>query len=140
MTTSCACPTTRTSTTSSSSCGPGRSCISSASARACAWPRRRWTRRISTSSTRPSINRRGKRTGCIAAKVAGRKNARPSNRFQRQCIRSARLCQPVFPDVLPKSEKFAGPGRNPGPASVRMEETATAGATFPLHAGVSEGR
>lgn len=29
-----------------------------ASARACAWPRRRWTRRISTSSTRPSINKR----------------------------------------------------------------------------------
>ena len=28
---------------------PGRSCISSASARACAWPRRRWTRKISTS-------------------------------------------------------------------------------------------
>ena len=91
-----ACPTTRTSTTSSSSCGPGRSCISSASARACAWPRRRWIRRISTSSTRPSINRRGKRTGCIAAKVAGRENARPCNRFQCQCIRYAGLCQPVF--------------------------------------------
>lgn len=29
-----------------------------ASARACAWPRRRWTRKISTSSTRPSINKR----------------------------------------------------------------------------------
>lgn len=42
--------------------------------------------------------------------------------------------------TLGKVEKNAGPGRNPGPASVRIEETATAGATFPPRAGVSEGR
>ena len=37
--------------------GPGDRAFP-ASARACAWPRRKWTRRISTSSTRPSINKR----------------------------------------------------------------------------------
>ena len=47
-----------TSTMSSSSCGPVRSSISSASARGCGWQRRRWIRRISTSSTPPSISRR----------------------------------------------------------------------------------
>ena len=39
MTTSCACPMIRTSTTSSSSCGSGRWSTSSASAKDCVWPR-----------------------------------------------------------------------------------------------------
>ena len=39
MTTFCACPMIRTSTTSSSSCGSGRWSTSSASARDCVWPR-----------------------------------------------------------------------------------------------------
>ena len=56
MTTSCACPTTRTSTMPSSSCAPAKSSTSSASAKACALPRTVWIRRISTSSTHRSIS------------------------------------------------------------------------------------
>ena len=56
MTTSCALPTTRTWPSPSSSCGSGRSCTISASARACASSPTGWTAKTSTPSTPPSTS------------------------------------------------------------------------------------